>query len=152
MVAGSARIRVTFQVDADGLLSVSAREKSSGVEASVVVKPSYGLTDDEIVSIVRVSQERAQDDMAARSLREQQVEAGRILEAIEAALLEDGDQLLASAERMQIDTAMANLQRILEGNSHQAIKMAVEELNRLTELLPLDVWTGAYRKPCRSQT
>lgn len=132
MVAGAARIRVTFQVDADGLLSVSAREKSSGVEASVVVKPSYGLTDDEITHMLQASQEYAKEDMEARTLREQQVEGGRLLEATEAALQEDGD-LLSAEERAVIDAGMAALRQTLDGRSHQAVKAAVEGLNRLTE-------------------
>lgn len=134
MVAGGARIRVTFQVDADGLLSVSAREKSSGVEASVVVKPSYGLSDDEITRMLLTSQENAKADMAARALREQQVEAGRLIEAIEAALNENGDSLLSAAERAEIDEGMAALRRTLEGPNHQLIKEQVERLNHISEM------------------
>jgi molecular chaperone HscA len=134
MVAGGARIRVTFQVDADGLLSVSAREKSSGVEASVVVKPSYGLSDDEITRMLLTSQENAKADMAARALREQQVEAGRLIEAIESALAENGDSLLSAAERAEIDEGMAALHRALEGVNHQLIKEQVERLNHISEM------------------
>ena len=134
MVAGGARIRVTFQVDADGLLSVSAREKSSGVEASVVVKPSYGLSDDEITRMLLTSQENAKADMTARALREQQVEAGRLIEAIEAALTENGDSLLSAAERAEIDEGMAALRRTLEGANHQLIKEQVESLNHISEM------------------
>lgn len=133
MVAGGARIRVTFQVDADGLLSVSAREKSSGVEASVVVKPSYGLSDDEITNMLRTSQENAKADMTARALREQQVEAGRLIEAIEAALHENGDRLLSAAERAEIDEGMASLRSALEGQDHLAIKEQTERLNHISE-------------------
>ena len=86
MVAGAARIRVTFQIDADGLLSVSAREIGSGVEASIVVKPSYGLGDDEIADMLQSSFSSAEEDMRARALREQQVDARRLLEATEAAM------------------------------------------------------------------
>ncbi|MBU1689463.1 MAG: Fe-S protein assembly chaperone HscA [Gammaproteobacteria bacterium] len=134
MVAGGSRIRVAFQVDADGLLSVSAREKSSGVEASVVVKPSYGLSDDEITRMLLASQENAKSDMAARALREQQVDAGRLIEAIEAALNENGDSLLSAAERAEIDEGMAALRRTLEGSSHQLIKEQVERLNHISEI------------------
>ena len=134
MVAGGARIRVTFQVDADGLLSVSAREKSSGVEASVVVKPSYGLSDDEITRMLLTSQENAKADMATRALREQQVEAGRLIEAIEAALHENGDSLLSAGERAEIDEGMAALRRTLEGSNHQLIKEQVERLNHISEM------------------
>jgi molecular chaperone HscA len=134
MVAGGARIRVAFQVDADGLLSVSAREKSSGVEASVVVKPSYGLSDDEITRMLLTSQENAKSDMAARALREQQVEAGRLIEAIESALTENGDSLLSAVERAEIDEGMAALHKALEGTNHQLIKEQVERLNHISEM------------------
>jgi molecular chaperone HscA len=134
MVAGAARIRVTFQVDADGLLSVAAREKSTGVESSVVVKPSYGLSDDEIARMLRASQENAQSDMAARALREQQVEAGRLIEAIEAALKEDGERLLNAAEMAEIEAGMAALRSILEGADHLKIKERLEQLNQITEV------------------
>ncbi len=132
MVAGAARIRVTFQVDADGLLSVSAREKNCGVEASVVVKPSYGLTDDEITRMLRTSQENAQSDMEARALREQQVEAGRLIEAIEAALGEDGDTLLNASERAEIDGGIAELRNVLQGQNHMSIKDQIEKLNHIS--------------------
>jgi len=132
MAAGAARVRVTFQVDADGLLSVSAREKNSGVEASVMVKPSYGLSDGEIADMLKASQQHARDDMDARNLREQQVDGGRILEAVAAALAEDGE-LLNDAERAKIDAHMAALRGTLEGTAPLAIKNAVEALNRATE-------------------
>jgi molecular chaperone HscA len=132
MAAGAARVRVTFQVDADGLLSVSAREKNSGVEASVMVKPSYGLSDGEIADMLKSSQEHARDDMDARNLREQQVDAGRILEAVAAALDEDG-ALLDARERAVIDKGMAALRGKLEGTDYNAIKFAIEALNRATE-------------------
>jgi molecular chaperone HscA len=131
MVAGAARIRVTFQVDADGLLSVSAREMSSGVEASVTVKPSYGLTDDEIAGMLRESMDHAHDDMDARSLREQQVEARRVIEATEHALGQDGD-LLDAEERATIERVVAGLHALVEGRDHRAIKRGVEELNAAT--------------------
>lgn len=132
MVAGAARIRVTFQVDADGLLSVSAREMSSGVEASVLVKPSYGLTDEEISGMLRDGIERAGDDMAARALREQQVEAERVIEATEQALAKDGG-LLDAAERAAIDAAIAELRRLCAGTDHRAIKGGIDALARATD-------------------
>ncbi len=129
MVAGAARIRVTFQVDADGLLSVSAREETRGVEASIQVKPSYGLTDSEIEQMLRDSLAHASEDVEARNLREQQVEADRVLEALEAALAEDGDTLLSADERTVIEGAMNRLRTARNGSDARAIKRAVEELD-----------------------
>jgi molecular chaperone HscA len=131
MVAGAARIRVTFQVDADGLLSVSAREMSSGVEASVTVKPSYGLTDEEISHMLRDGYDHAGEDMQARSLREQQVEARRAIEATEAALAEDA-ALLGAEERARIEALLARLRELVEGRDHRALKAAIDALNRGT--------------------
>ncbi|MBK6973528.1 MAG: Fe-S protein assembly chaperone HscA [Sterolibacteriaceae bacterium] len=131
MVAGAARIRVTFQVDADGLLSVAAREMSSGIEASVTVKPSYGLTDDEIAGMLRSSIDHATDDMQARALREHQVEAHRLIEATEAALVEDGN-LLDAAERAAITGLLDNLRRLAAGRDAKSLAAAVAEANRAT--------------------
>jgi molecular chaperone HscA len=132
MVAGSARIRVTFQVDADGLLSVSARETGSGKQASIVVKPSYGLSDEEITRMLQDSTQYARDDMVARALREQQTEAAQILEAVENAMQQDGDALLDAASQARIRSSMDALRAVLSGNDHQAIKRAVEALNLAT--------------------
>jgi len=132
MAAGAARIRVTYQVDADGLLSVAARELHSGVEASIVVKPSYGLGDDEIARMLQDSFTSAEGDMKLRALREEQVEAERILLATESALAQDAD-LLSDAERAEIDAAMAQLRESAKGNDHQAIKTAVDALAKTTE-------------------
>lgn len=129
MVAGSARIRVTFQVDADGLLSVSAREETSGVESSIEVKPSYGLTDNEIETMLRDSIEHAEDDVGARMLREQQVEADRVLEALEAALADDG-HLLNTEERKVVDDAADKLSMLCKGNELRAIKDAIAEVDK----------------------
>jgi len=128
MAAGAARIRVTYQVDADGLLSVTAEERTSGVQAHIEVKPSYGLTDNEIESMLRASMEHAQGDMQARRLREQQVEADRVLEALQAALQQDGDQFLDAAEREAIDAAAGTLAHARAGDDHKAIKAAIEQL------------------------
>ena len=132
MVAGAARIRVTFQVDADGLLSVSAREMSSGVEASVLVKPSYGLSDDEIAGMLREGVDHAGDDMLARALREQQVEADRLVEATEHALEQDGD-LLDPTERGVVDAAIAALRQARDGKDHRTIKQHIDALSRATD-------------------
>jgi molecular chaperone HscA len=132
MVAGAARIHVVFQVDADGLLSVSAREESSGVEASIVVKPSYGLSDEQIAAMLQSGFAAAEEDMRARSLRESRVEAERMILATRAALAADGD-LLGAAERAAIDALLAGVQRSAEGGDHRAIDAAVEALARGTE-------------------
>ena len=132
MAAGAARIRVTFQVDADGLLSVAAKEATSGVEASVVVKPSYGLADADIERMLRDSYEHARDDMHARALHEARVEAERLLEAVRSALAADA-ALLAAAEREMIERQVAALAAVASGNDHRAIRQASEALNRATE-------------------
>ncbi len=132
MVAGAARIRVTFQVDADGLLSVSAREQTMGVESSIQVKPSYGLTDSEIETMLRDSLTHAEDDVAARTLREQQVEAERVLAAVQAALEADGEALLSEAERAAIEQAMAGLRAANAGSDPRAIKQAIGSLDQAT--------------------
>ncbi|MBS0346558.1 MAG: Fe-S protein assembly chaperone HscA [Proteobacteria bacterium] len=129
MVAGAARIRVTFQVDADGLLSVAAREQTTGVEARVEVKPSYGLADDEIAEMLKAGFEHAQNDMEVRALKEQQVEAERVIEATEKALQADGE-LLNDAERVELDVAIAALRSAAEGQDARAIKIQLEVFNR----------------------
>ncbi|MEE4463189.1 Fe-S protein assembly chaperone HscA, partial [Azotobacter chroococcum] len=133
MVAGAAKIRVTFQVDADGLLGVSARELGSGVEASVQVKPSYGLTDGEIARMLKDSFEHAGGDKAARMLREQQVEAQRLLEAVLAALEADGEALLSPGERTAIDAQVQALREVLEGQDGAAIELHTRRLAQITD-------------------
>jgi molecular chaperone HscA len=129
MVAGAARIRVTFQVDADGLLSVTAQEETTGVHSGIEVKPSYGLTDNEIETMLRESLEHAEDDVAARKLLEQQVEADRVLEALAVALVQDRE-LLSEEERQRIEKAAANLQAKRDGTDNLAIKAAINELDK----------------------
>ncbi len=130
-VAGAARIRVTFQVDADGLLSVSAREETSGIEASVEVKPSYGLSDSEIETMLKASLEFAGEDKDARSLREQQVEADRVLEAIDSALADDGEEMLSKDERAIIMTARSKLAESRHtANDTQTLKDAMKNLEK----------------------
>jgi molecular chaperone HscA len=132
MVAGAARIRVSFEVDADGLLSVSAREQTSKVEASIAVKPSYGLSDDEIARMLTESFGSAEADMRARSLREAEVEAERMLLATRSALDADGD-LLEPAEREAIDALLARLDGVRSSADPQAIDDAIEALAKGTE-------------------
>jgi molecular chaperone HscA len=132
MAAGAARIRVSFQVDADGLLAVSAREEGSGVEAAITVKPSYGLGDDDIARMLQEGFASAETDMQERALREARVDAERMLLATRAALAADGD-LLPASERAAIDAAMSALERSREGSDAAAIDAAVEALARSTE-------------------
>lgn len=130
MVAGAARIQVTYQVDADGLLSVSAHELTSGVESTIEIKPSYGLTDNEIESMLRDSLSHAKEDIECRQLREQQVEAARMIEAVEAALAEDGAQLLNQQEQYDIRTALDVIKAVQNGDDHKIIKRAIEKLEK----------------------
>ncbi|MBV2090860.1 MAG: Hsp70 family protein, partial [Candidatus Thiodiazotropha sp. (ex Ctena orbiculata)] len=130
MVAGAARIRVTFAVDADGLLSVSAIEQSSGVQANIEVKPSYGLTDQEIETMLRESIAHADEDKQARSLREQQVEAERVIEALQAALAEDGERLLDATERQQVEAALETLRTVSKDGDQEQIKNQIAELEK----------------------
>ncbi|WP_114811465.1 Fe-S protein assembly chaperone HscA [Paraburkholderia kururiensis] len=132
MAAGAARIRVTFQVDADGLLSVFAREQLSGVEASVVVKPSYGLADDDIAKMLEDSYTSAETDMRARALREAQVEAQRLIEATGAALAADGE-LLDAAERAELDRLVAALREVAASDDADAIEAATKALSEGTD-------------------
>jgi molecular chaperone HscA len=132
MVAGAARIRVTFQVDADGLLSVSAREQGSGVEASVVVKPSYGLADEQIAQMLKDGFSHAEADMAARKLREARVDAERLVLATRAALAADA-ALLSEAEQAELQAVVAATERAAQGEDADAIEAAIETLATATE-------------------
>jgi len=132
MVAGAARIRVTFEVDADGLLNVSARELTSGVEAAITVKPSYGLADDDIARMLREGFAQADADAVARSLREARVEAERMVLATRSALSADAD-LLTDAERSAIDALIVQTQHIAQSEDHHAIDAAVKALADGTE-------------------
>ena len=131
MVAGAARIRVTFQVDADGLLSVAAREQSTGIEASVQIKPSYGLGDEDITRMLKDAFTHAKDDMYARALNEQIVDAQGLIAATRAAMAEDG-VLLDAAETVAIESSIAALEKLMTGSDHQAIKRGIEALNAVT--------------------
>jgi molecular chaperone HscA len=131
MVAGAARIRVTFQVDADGLLSVSAREQTTGHEARVEVKPSYGLNDDEITSMLKDGFNHASDDAFRRALREAQVEAQRLVEAVQSALKDDA-HLLSTLERAHIDSCLTKLQSVLIGDDRRSIDASMDALSKAT--------------------
>ena len=145
MAAGAARIRVTFQVDADGLLNVSAREEASGVEASVAVKPSYGLSDEQIARMLQEGFSTAETDMKSRALREARVEADRLLLATHAALERDGD-LLTLDERRHIDTLMEELGALAAQEDHRAIEAAVERLAKGTEAFAAERMNRSIRQ------
>ncbi|WP_346825941.1 Fe-S protein assembly chaperone HscA [Serratia inhibens] len=132
MPAGGAHIRVTFQVDADGLLSVTAMEKSTGVEASIQVKPSYGLSDGEIADMIKDSMANAQSDVGARMLAEQRVEASRVLESLQGALASDA-ALLSEAESTAISAAVEGLQQATQGTDPAAIEAAIKTLDAQTQ-------------------
>jgi len=131
MTAGAARIRVTFSVDADGLLTVSATETTTGTEQRVEVKPSYGLTEDDMARMLRESMEHAREDMEKRLLIEARVEAERVLNALQAALIADGS-LLGAADRQSIEVAAGRLREAITGTDRDAISGAVEELDKAT--------------------
>jgi len=132
MPAGGAHIRVTFQVDADGLLSVTAMEKSTGVEASIQVKPSYGLSDGEIATMIQDSMSYAEHDVKARMLAEQKVDAARVLESLQGALATDA-ALLSAAERAEIDSAMVALSAAAAGDDTDAIEQAIKNVDKQTQ-------------------
>ncbi|MBT3752338.1 MAG: Fe-S protein assembly chaperone HscA, partial [Thiotrichales bacterium] len=133
MVAGAARVRVTFQVDADGLLSVSAREENSGVQADIEVRPSYGLNDGEIEGMLKESYQYATEDRDARQLSEQKVEAARTIEALESALAKDGSKLLNKDEMDTLRNKMQELIDIAAGDDASIIEKKIEQLNHDSE-------------------
>ena len=148
MVAGAAKIRVTFQVDADGLLSVLAEELSTGTKAEIQVKPSYGLNADAIEEMLKTSHENAKADMEVRALREAQIEARQLIDAINSAKEIDG-QLLEPSEVTQIDDAIANLVNLMEAGTSVQIHESTEELNRISSLFAarrMDLHIGAALK------
>jgi molecular chaperone HscA len=133
MVAGAARIQVTFQVDADGLLGVSAREEITGAEASVMVKPSFGLTDEEITGMLQASFSHAEDDKRVRQLAEQRLSAWQLLDGLKSALEKDGDALLVAHEREALADQMTELQSLIDGEDAHAIRQKTEQLGRESE-------------------
>jgi molecular chaperone HscA len=133
MVAGAAKIRVTFQVDADGLLSVSAQELSTGIQSSIQVKPSYGLTDTQIADMLKDSFSSAEDDKERRALREQQVDAQRLVLALNQALQKDGEALLSDVEQAEIVAELDALNALIQEGSARDIELGIERLSRATD-------------------
>ncbi len=133
MVAGAAKIRVTFRVDADGLLSVSAKELTSSVEAHIEVKPSYGLDDRQVTKMLKASYTHAREDMQARALREQQVEADRIIEDLTAALAQDGKALLSESEYHCLEVALDELKTVRDSADHRVIARHIEIVSKTSE-------------------
>ncbi|MEH6577504.1 MAG: Fe-S protein assembly chaperone HscA [Amphritea sp.] len=133
MTAGAAKIRVSFQVDADGLLGVSAKELSTGVESQIQVKPSYGLADNEIAEMLKSSYSHAEEDMVLRNLREQQVDADRLLQSLEQAILDDAEALLTQEEITRLREQMALLLVLRNGSDHAAIEKGVHELAKASD-------------------
>jgi len=133
MAAGAAHIRVTYQVDADGLLSVTAMEKSTGVQAEIQVKPSYGLSDDEVANMLKDSMTYAHDDMLARALAEQRVEADRVIEGLLAAMQADGDDLLSEQERQALIKAIEALIELRNGEDADAIEQGIKETDAASQ-------------------
>ena len=132
MTAGAARIRVTFAVDADGLLTVSAMEDTTGVEAEVAVKPSYGINEEEMAEMLYDSMKYAKDDMEERLLAESRVEAGRNLNAVTAALSKD-KHLLSSSQFAKIQAVICQLEDVVKGTNRDAITEAAEQLEKATK-------------------
>lgn len=133
MAAGAAHIRVTYQVDADGLLSVTAMEKSTKVQASIQIKPSYGLTDEEVTAMIKSSFDNAQEDLQARELAEQRVEADRVIESVIVALQADGAELLSTDEFHHIETVLKQLMDVKLGSDRDAIAQGIKALDTATQ-------------------
>ena len=133
MVAGAATIRVTYQVDADGLLSVTAMEKSTKVQASIQIKPSYGLTDEEVTQMIKSSMANAKEDMEARQLAEQRVEADRVIDTVISALQEDGAEVLSIEEFKAIEVEIQKLIDLKQGSDRAAIAQGIKELDHATQ-------------------
>lgn len=133
MAAGAAHIRVTYQVDADGLLSVTAMEKSTKVQASIQIKPSYGLTDEEVTAMIKSSFDNAQEDLQARELAEQRVEADRVIESVIVALQADGAELLSTDEFYHIETVLKQLMNVKQGSDRDAIAQGIKALDTATQ-------------------
>ncbi len=133
MAAGAAHVRVTYQVDADGLLSVTAMEKSTGVQSEIQVKPSYGLSDTEVANMLRDSMTHAKEDMQARALAEQRVEADRVIEGLIAAMQADGDELLSEQEKQHLVKAIEALIELRNGDSADAIEQGIKDTDKASQ-------------------
>ena len=133
MAAGAAHIRVTYQVDADGLLSVTAMEKSTKVQASIQIKPSYGLTDEEVTAMIKSSFDNAQEDLQARELAEQRVEAARVIESVIVALQADGAELLSTEEFHHVESVLKQLMDVKQGSDRDAIAQGIKALDTATQ-------------------
>ncbi|HCG5295906.1 TPA: Fe-S protein assembly chaperone HscA [Vibrio parahaemolyticus] len=133
MAAGAAHIRVTYQVDADGLLSVTAMEKSTGVQSEIQVKPSYGLSDNEVANMLRDSMTHAKEDMQARALAEQRVEADRVIEGLIAAMQADGDELLSEQEKQDLLKAIEALIELRNGDDANAIEQGIKDTDKASQ-------------------
>ncbi|NOI72499.1 Fe-S protein assembly chaperone HscA [Vibrio owensii] len=133
MAAGAAHIRVTYQVDADGLLSVTAMEKSTGVQSEIQVKPSYGLSDDEVANMLRDSMTYAKEDMQARALAEQRVEADRVIEGLIAAMQADGDELLSEQEKQDLIKVIEALIELRNGEHADAIEQGIKDTDKASQ-------------------
>ncbi|HHF2920128.1 Fe-S protein assembly chaperone HscA [Vibrio sp. VGrn 2] len=133
MAAGAAHIRVTYQVDADGLLSVTAMEKSTGVQSEIQVKPSYGLSDNEVAAMLRDSMTHAKEDMQARALAEQRVEADRVIEGLIAAMQADGDELLSEQEKQDLIKAIEALIELRNGDDADAIEQGIKDTDKASQ-------------------
>ncbi|KOO07255.1 Fe-S protein assembly chaperone HscA [Vibrio hepatarius] len=133
MAAGAAHVRVTYQVDADGLLSVTAMEKSTGIQSEIQVKPSYGLSDDEVANMLRDSMTHAKDDMLARALAEQKVEADRVIEGLIAAMQADGDDLLSEQEKQDLINSIESLIELRNGDDADAIEQGIKDTDKASQ-------------------
>jgi molecular chaperone HscA len=151
MVAGAAHILVTFQVDADGLLSVSAKETSKGIAAEITVKPSYGLSDEEVTSMLQESFSNATDDIAARALREQQIEAEQLIEALSAALAIDGEALLDKQEYDVLLKAIEDLKRAHNHESDEVLRSEIQRVNKLSGTFAARRMDGNIQKALSGQ-
>ena len=150
MAAGAARIRVVFSVDTDGLLTVSAEETTTNQRQQVSVKPSYGISNDEMMNMLRESLESAEEDMNARLLAEARVDGGRMLNAVEAALIADGD-LLAEFEQKMIISKLDDLKNCISKSDRAAILSCVEDTNIATEAFAAKRMDRGIREGLRGQ-